>query len=325
MKKIKRTIFTKIWVSLIFASFIIGVFISVFSIRERNQDIKESLIREAKMFAQIMAKNIESGYLIQILPEKPLREISAFKDILFFWIVRPNGEIYLADDSKMVGKVIKDPFLATKEVVIKDSIYQEDGQKIKLFIYPLEIKSGEQPWSLFMGVSLKRIAAVQKEAILFDLSFFLLVAIFSTFISFYFAKKITNPLKHLEKGIKIIGKGNLDYRIKLKTGDEIEDLGNAFNKMAEDLGRSRISLEEAKTVLEIKVGARTRELRELIEQREEIIKERTKELQERVNELEKFHRLTVGRELKMVELKRKIKELELKLKEKDLVQEDKKT
>ncbi|PJA84672.1 MAG: hypothetical protein CO145_00765, partial [Candidatus Nealsonbacteria bacterium CG_4_9_14_3_um_filter_37_13] len=56
-----------------------------------------------------------------------------------------------------------------------------------------------------------------------------------------------------------------------------------------------------------------RELKELAERREEIIAERTKELRERIEELEKFHRLTVGRELKMVELKEEIKKLKKEL------------
>lgn len=44
------------------------------------------------------------------------------------------------------------------------------------------------------------------------------------------------------------------------------------------------------------------------------IKRTEKELMERVEELEKFHRLTVGRELKMIELKEKIRKLEKKRK-----------
>lgn len=72
-------------------------------------------------------------------------------------------------------------------------------------------------------------------------------------------------------------------------------------------------LEEAKSVLEIKVEDRTKELRGLAESLEEQIRERTKELQNKVEELEKFNRLAVGRELKMVELKKEIKKLESEL------------
>ena len=69
----------------------------------------------------------------------------------------------------------------------------------------------------------------------------------------------------------------------------------------------------AKSALEIKIEARTKELKELTEQQEEIIKERTKEIRERMEELEKFHRLAVGRELKMIELKEEIKKLKNEL------------
>lgn len=72
-------------------------------------------------------------------------------------------------------------------------------------------------------------------------------------------------------------------------------------------------LEEAKASLEIKVKARTKELEELTESLEEKVQGRTKELQDRIRELEKFHQLTIGRELKMVELKEEIKKLKEEL------------
>ncbi len=59
---------------------------------------------------------------------------------------------------------------------------------------------------------------------------------------------------------------------------------------------------------------------ELREKLEEKVRERTKELQEKIDELEAFQKLTVGRELKMIELKEEIerlkKELERSKKEK---------
>ena len=51
------------------------------------------------------------------------------------------------------------------------------------------------------------------------------------------------------------------------------------------------------------------EVKALQENLEKKVKKRTKELQERVEELERFHKLTVGRELKMVELKEEIENL----------------
>ena len=42
---------------------------------------------------------------------------------------------------------------------------------------------------------------------------------------------------------------------------------------------------------------------------EKQVQEKTEELQKKIEDLHKFHRLTVGRELKMVELKKEIEEL----------------
>jgi len=46
---------------------------------------------------------------------------------------------------------------------------------------------------------------------------------------------ITEPIEALGAGVKRIGSGDLDHRLSVSTGDEIEELANAFNKMAVDL------------------------------------------------------------------------------------------
>ena len=51
------------------------------------------------------------------------------------------------------------------------------------------------------------------------------------------------------------------------------------------------------------------ELKRLQEGLKKEVEERTKDLEEKVGELERFYKVAVGRELKMVELKEKIKEL----------------
>ncbi|MGE5302308.1 MAG: ATP-binding protein, partial [Alphaproteobacteria bacterium] len=47
--------------------------------------------------------------------------------------------------------------------------------------------------------------------------------------------KITGPIRELHHGVKIIGSGNLGHRVNIDTGDEIEWLGEEFNKMAGEL------------------------------------------------------------------------------------------
>jgi sigma-B regulation protein RsbU (phosphoserine phosphatase) len=54
-------------------------------------------------------------------------------------------------------------------------------------------------------------------------------------LAYFLARRITRPILSLRQGTMVVGGGNLDYQLKVKSGDEIEDLAEAFNKMTRDL------------------------------------------------------------------------------------------
>jgi len=74
-------------------------------------------------------------------------------------------------------------------------------------------------------------------------------------------------------------------------------------------------LEEIKNTLAVRVKAKTKALEEEKASLEQKVGQRTKELQEKLEELEQFHKLTVERELKMVEVKKEIAKLKKELEE----------
>ena len=58
------------------------------------------------------------------------------------------------------------------------------------------------------------------------------------------ARSILSPLGVLEAGAARFGAGDRSYRVSLATRDELEQLGHAFNAMAENLAKSQKMLEE---------------------------------------------------------------------------------
>ena len=76
------------------------------------------------------------------------------------------------------------------------------------------------------------------DSALIGMSIILLVGFVAFFISMrLFAK----PIKKLSYGTERIGRGDLNYRIKIETHDEIAQLADEFNRMAESLQKITVS------------------------------------------------------------------------------------
>ena len=64
-------------------------------------------------------------------------------------------------------------------------------------------------------------------------------------LGYFLAKQLTRPISTLMKNAHAIGNGHLDHKIRLHTGDELEQLGNTINQMADDLTRYIRNLNQA--------------------------------------------------------------------------------
>ncbi|WP_298241885.1 hybrid sensor histidine kinase/response regulator [uncultured Bradyrhizobium sp.] len=86
-------------------------------------------------------------------------------------------------------------------------------------------------------------------------STFLLVVLLigAVLVSLFLSRRMTGPIQLLTQGARRIGSGDLGLRLAIRTGDELEALGDQFNRMAAHLRDSYATLER-------KVIERTSEL-----------------------------------------------------------------
>lgn len=103
-----------------------------------------------------------------------------------------------------------------------------------------------------------------------------------------FAAGLVGPIKILHEATEVIARGNLGYRVEIKTGDEIEQLGNAFNEMAGKLQESYAGLEEK-------------------------VREKTKDLVVKIEDLGKANKSRAATERAMLNILEDARELEEEL------------
>jgi signal transduction histidine kinase len=114
-------------------------------------------------------------------------------------------------------------------------------------------------WSVFVEQPLVEAFAPLRGAIARTGVLMLLGVFVAVIASLALARKIGRPIEALQTGAARIGGGDLAHRIDVRTRDELQDLGEQFNRMAGQLQESYATLEQ-------KVADRTHELTEALEQ-----------------------------------------------------------
>jgi methyl-accepting chemotaxis protein len=297
---------------------IITTFFIYLSIDIQREELVAEKVRTKIRLAETINEIMFSPlwvYRIGVFPglgKALIKEAAKFEDVVYLRVVLADGKIVQSNLEEEWGKMIEDPeilaLLSTKKVITREEIFQ--GEKIKSIVYPAY--GGRV---ILIGFSLKSIQETLKDIVVHNILVGLgsLILVISV-IFLVLRKGILNPLKKMAMVCQKVGRGDLDVQVDIKSKTEIGELATTFNQMIEDLKKSQTALEEAKTTLETKVKERTKELEELNKNLEKKVRERTQELQERVDELEKFYESTIGRELKMIELKKEIKRLKEELK-----------
>jgi signal transduction histidine kinase/CheY-like chemotaxis protein len=114
-------------------------------------------------------------------------------------------------------------------------------------------------WLVFVEQPLGEAFAPLQASMIRSAILFVLGLMLSVLASVLLARRMAAPIRTLQAGAARIGAGDLGHRIQIRTGDELEALGEEFNRTAAQLQESYAGLEQ-------KVEARTRELSKALEE-----------------------------------------------------------
>jgi signal transduction histidine kinase/HAMP domain-containing protein len=113
-------------------------------------------------------------------------------------------------------------------------------------------------WRVFVEQPVSEVYARLNASILLTAGLLLTGLLVSALAAGALARSMVRPIRTLDEGARRIGAGDLEQRIEIKTGDELEGLADQFNRMSAQLRESYAGLER-------KVEQRTGELAESLE------------------------------------------------------------
>jgi sigma-B regulation protein RsbU (phosphoserine phosphatase) len=91
------------------------------------------------------------------------------------------------------------------------------------------------------------------NSIIISVAIILLSSLVIVWLSHWLSKDLSKPIIELTKGAEIIGAGNLDFRLSIRTGNELESLSNSFNVMIDNV--KSIASDKERMTMEFNVAS----------------------------------------------------------------------
>jgi signal transduction histidine kinase len=99
-------------------------------------------------------------------------------------------------------------------------------------------------WRVFVEQPVSEVYATLDASILRTALLLLAGFVISALAALALARRMVRPIRTLQEGAQRIGAGELEQRIDVRTGDELEALAGEFNRMTAELRRSYAELEQ---------------------------------------------------------------------------------
>lgn len=215
-------------------------FLTVRSIHELIEDVLWSNYSSyARSFAEFSAKSFAEGDLVEL--QRHLNIAYTEKDMLFVAatdfkgnIIAKSGNLEDYQPFEIHKNIFDDNFIQVQEIGIKPGgLFHASGHT---FLITSKVQYEQREVGLIQ-LALNTASANQRLA---DISFWGFkmafgMVVIGTFILIFVDRRLRKNIVRLIQITRSMAEGDLSQRVTIKTGDEIEHLGESFNMMAQAL------------------------------------------------------------------------------------------
>ena len=249
---------------LVFGIISISTFLSYFRASNTMQaEIQKYGVAVTKTFTQMAITYIfETDYITVLENALGLLKSSVVQSVT---IMDTNGKIWISTNSSEINPLPISPFYEDiiRNKQLKYRKIRKGAEWILEFVNPITTL-GQVTHFVNVEISLKSMEKQLSERTQNILILSCILISMAVFLAIALSKLLTDPIKNLVSATNEISQGNLDYRIDVSSQDEIGELSQSFNLMADNL---QVELFERKQAQE--------ELKKHRDQLEEMVKERT--------------------------------------------------
>lgn len=266
---IRRKAIIGLLVILLSAVFLVGLSI----VSQAGKFILEGVQRRAASIVRFVGSDIASvlGSEYDMLSGLVSR-ISSDPSIDFAVVFDSDGRVLAQARAEAVAEISRSlPLSEMYDLSAGETKFHESGDLLEVYYAIEDLQAGSELFVL-LGFDISEVSTVLSKITRLIALNTLIVYILGLLALIAAVNRLTEPLQNLTEGIKDLGLGRLPRPVPVLGIDEVGVLSANFNKMIEDLGRSR---EE--------VGKYQKHLEEMVEDRTEALNEANSELL-RINE-----------------------------------------
>ena len=205
---------------------------------------EESLINHGKNISNEYVSGYNGGIVNYDAIQYELRVLQN-TDKADVFIIGGDGTVYITTEggSRWMGETITNELvseiLTGQIVTVKNERLSMFSEPVLAVGYPI-VMGNTVSGGILMCVAMPEIEEAVGEVYRTAVKFMLIASAVVIIVLYVFTRKITKPLAEMNEAAKIIADGSFDKRVIVSGKDEIGQLGESFNNMAESLEKQEI-------------------------------------------------------------------------------------
>lgn len=221
--------------------FIIVFIVSSLSLKSHYYSNVESILNSGASDSAIsyFTSCLEAGNSIEQSAAEFIDSFS-YKEKTTTWIIDSDGKVILSSSGFAIDEQDMPDYTSalTSDTDTGEYIGEYDGQKIMAICQIIRNPQGDIAGAVRVMSSLKQVDRQLIWITLLIAAALLVVFAIVIFSNLFFIRSIIIPVKEIEETTKKISQGDYNVRIEKKYNDEIGNLCDSINSMAEDISQT---------------------------------------------------------------------------------------